>query len=111
MEKSLELQEQLRRICDRVFPDEIKSGKLPPPSKKQEIILRQVMLLSFCDSIARKVLPGSLPSTSKEAMSRRKRLTAFESCDPNVPGLLYIHPQSTLYAKVDASSLSEFSVE
>lgn len=65
---------------------------LRPPSSSEELTLRQVMLTAYCDCIARRV-PAGLVKTG----SRRRRLTAYRSCDPLVPDLLYIHPNSSIY--------------
>ena len=118
--KAMELQQQLIKICSSVFNepkecmnDDNTTGKprvalIPgcPPSKREEIGLRQILMTGYCDCIAKKVPPNSgvFNASGRHVdvvkMSRRKRMTAYMSCDGNVEEPIYIHPQSALYQKV-----------
>lgn len=81
-----------------------------PPSKHEEVGLRQVLMTGFCDSIARKAPIGYIANlvksqldssnTNNIQLSRRKKLTAYLSCNPSIQEPLYIHPHSNLYPKV-----------
>ena len=79
---------------------------LAPPSEQQEQALRQLVLCGFCDSVARRVPLGVV----KEG-SRRRRLTAFFSCNPALQTqLLYLHPAGSLYRTDPTAPLPEFVV-
>lgn len=111
--KATDLQQQLNKLCSAVFSSNNSKTKsqselstvIEPPTKQEEIALRQILLTGFCDCIAKKIPPGSsilnaYLSNSHGKLSRRKRMTAYMSCDPNVTEPIYIHPLSSLYQKV-----------
>lgn len=85
---------------------------LPPPTLAQQVLLRQLLLTGFGDCIARHVPYNSHPELrSASNLSRRKRYTAYLSCNPQVHGFLYIHPSSCLYPNDPASNdLPEYIV-
>lgn len=77
-----------------------------PPTAAHEVALRQLVLSGFCDSIARKVPLGTIKSGP-----RRRRLTAYYSCNPalhEVP--LYMHPTSNLFERDPTAILPEYIV-
>jgi len=77
-----------------------------PPTAAHEVALRQLVLSGFCDSIARKVPLGTIKSGP-----RRRRLTAYYSCNPalhEVP--LYMHPTSNLFERDPTAVLPEYIV-
>jgi ATP-dependent RNA helicase DHX37/DHR1 len=77
----------------------------PPPSDAQTAALRQVMLIGLVDCVAKKVPAGVI----KEG-SRRKRLTAYQSCRDALgqEGNLYIHPNSACYNGDPTAPLPEY---
>ena len=105
LERASELRQQLSRSCVRALNEEegsgtsndaekgavllLARGAASPPSRKEELALRQVLLTGFVDCIARRVPAGVIQSGS-----RRKKTTAYYSCDPAVTEPLYIHTQS-----------------
>lgn len=132
LERSLELTRQLNEIYDSVFelnnvempPDKNSGGKrsrvdedgsfsssnqnffiseLKPPTVDQESTLRQIMFTGLTDCIARRARVGIITTGS-----RRKRLTAYFSCNPAVTVPLYIHPESCLFKKDPMADLPEF---
>ena len=111
IEKIRDLRRQLAIVCKAQFElsdDEstnLISDELPPPSAAEEIALRQILMTGFCDSIARRAPAGSIPIGT-----RRKRLTAYFSCDPSIKVPLYIHPESSLYNTDPTASLPEYLV-
>ena len=119
LQRSLDLQGQLARTCAQIFSlvsdDHVgqlslsdKEDKhtramqwtmqlleqgIAPPSKQQEMALRQVLLTGHGDCVARRAPLGTIKTGS-----RRRRLTAYLSSDPALTQEpLYIHPQSVMY--------------
>jgi len=80
-------------------------ARLPPPTASEEAALRQLLVMGFCDHIAKKVPVGMI-----QQGSRRKRLTAYISANPAVAGALYMHPQSALYSSDPTAQLPEYVV-
>jgi ATP-dependent RNA helicase DHX37/DHR1 len=118
IQRSFDLRNQLSRIFSRVFEQDMKPNDhnsinnsidesswsfLSPPSDTEEIALRQIIVAGYCDNIARKA-----PYDLIKVGSRRKRFTAYVSCDPNITGPIYIHPDSTLYHKDPTAVLPEY---
>jgi hypothetical protein len=66
------------------------------------------MLTGFGDSVARRVPTGS--SIFTEQCSKRKKLTAYLSCDPAITAPLFIHPHSALFQKDPMAPLPEFVI-
>lgn len=66
------------------------------------------MLTGYGDSIARRVPTGS--SIFSAECSKRKKLTAYLSCDPAIASPLFIHPHSTLFRKDPMAPLPEFVI-
>ena len=100
MTKANELELQLKKVCQSVFSINNQIEILKPPSKVEEIGLRQILLTGFNDCIARKAPIGLIQPKKGEKLSRRKKLTAYLSCDPNITEPLYIHPHSSIYSSV-----------
>ena len=104
-------------------------------------LLRQVLLAGFCDCIAKRVPletiksmsdssnnaasindsnssnssgnPRGNASSNSGVMSRRRKMTAYMSCNGAVDQLLYLHPHSSLYENdvvLAASVLPEYVV-
>ena len=112
LQRSLDLQGQLARTSAQIFSsasDDHSSSQqslsaiewtaqlleqgIAPPSKQQEMALRQVLLTGHGDCVARRAPLGAIKSGS-----RRRRLTAYLSSDPALTQEpLYIHPQSVMY--------------
>ena len=109
LERALDLQGQLARICAQIFLDassEAEQGEraahfsaqllehgAAPPSKDQEVALRQVLLTGHGDCVARRAPLGTVKTGS-----RHRRLTAYLSSDPALSQeALYIHPNSVMY--------------
>lgn len=66
------------------------------------------MLTGFGDSIARRVPTGSSIFTAE--CSKRKKLTAYLSCDPAITAPIFIHSHSTLYQKDPMAPLPEYVI-
>lgn len=66
------------------------------------------MLTGFGDSIARRVPAGS--SIFPAEFSKRKKLTAYLSCDPTITTPLFIHPHSALFQKDPLAPLPEYVI-
>ena len=85
----VDLSQQLKMICrthlkpienallDGNETDELMM-QLPPPTEVEETALRQILMTGFCDSIAKKLPVGIITEGS-----RRRKLTAYISCDPS----------------------------
>mmetsp|Transcript_9781 Transcript_9781/g.16244 ORF Transcript_9781/g.16244 Transcript_9781/m.16244 type:complete len:1252 (+) Transcript_9781:458-4213(+) len=104
---------QLCQLCQvhlNLFPVGLSTDfeALPPPTTQQETALRQILLTGYGDSVARRVPTGSTLFTTE--CSKRKKLTAYLSCDAAIDSPLYIHPQSALYRKDPVAPLPEFVV-
>lgn len=114
--RTLELREQLQGICESVFAKEsVVDCSMPtsPPDAGQEIVLRQIITTGYCDCVARRVSAAVVVQRMKGTggnISRRKRLTAYLSCNPAVGDLLYLHPQSNLFRADPTAPLPEFVV-
>ena len=80
-------------------------ASLPPPTLADEVALSQLLVLGFCDHVAKKVPVGVL-----QHGTRRQRLTAYQSANPAVLDLLYIHPQSALYSSDPTAQLPEYII-
>lgn len=76
---------------------------MAPASAEEEAALRQIMLSGYCDCIARKATLDMI-----KVGGRRKRLTAYISCDSSVSEPLYLHPASALYRKDPSAQLPEY---
>ena len=111
LEKVRDLRRQLAVVCKIQFAlddDEaavLIDDKLKPPSTSIEIALRQILMTGFCDSIARRAPVGSIVIGS-----RRRRLTAYFSCDATVKMPLYTHPESSLYNTDPTATLPEYII-
>ena len=119
LQRSLDLQGQLARTCAQIFSSlsddrvgqqslrgeedkhtramkwtaQLLEQGIAPPSKQQEMALRQVLLTGHGDCVARRAPLGAIKTGS-----RRHRLTAYLSSDPALTQEpLYIHPQSVMY--------------
>ena len=120
LQRSLDLREQMNKINHNVFIGRHNTNnnhdtnnntsqystswsQLSPPSIEEEILLRQILLSGFPDCVARRA-PYDLIKTG----SRRKRLTAYISCDPHITVPIYIHPHSCLYNKDPTANLPEY---
>eukprot|EP01035_Chromulina_nebulosa_P019781 gene19781-25721_t len=102
--------DSLARLKALSFDNKL-SAEFNPPSKIESIGLRQVLLSGFCDCIAKRLPVGSIEIHNNDKhISRRKRLTAYISCDPNIVEPLYIHPHSALYPKDPTSELPEYVI-
>lgn len=114
LNRSIDLREQLSRSTINAFLGHQHDSKnnsfdcwssLSPPNAEEEVFLRQVVMTGFPDNIAKKA-----PYDLIKVGTRRKRLTAYISCDPSIPGPIYIHPSSALYRKDPSSNLPEYIV-
>jgi hypothetical protein len=117
--RSLELCNQLKRVLVRVLNnsstniavttqsvcDEGPWNVLEPPRADEAVKLRQIMTSAYIDCIARKAPLGTVKTGS-----RRRRLTAYISCDGSISEPIYIHPHSNLYQKDPSASHPEFVV-
>jgi ATP-dependent RNA helicase DHX37/DHR1 len=112
LQKSYELREQLVQICSRIFfnkDDDMNEINRQltissnVPTSDEETALKQVLITGSCDSIARRAAPGII-----RVGSRRMRLTAYFSCNPNIVEPLYIHPHSSVFKKDPAALLPEY---
>lgn len=74
-----------------------------PPSVAAENALLQLLLSGHGDHIARKAPLGSFTTGS-----RRQRLTAYLSSNPEVHDPVYIHPHSCLYNTDPTATLPEY---
>jgi hypothetical protein len=85
----VDLSQQLKMICrthlnpiENVLDENKNEAKefvhLPPPTEVEETALRQILMTGFCDSIAKKLPVGIITEGS-----RRRKLTAYISCDPS----------------------------
>jgi hypothetical protein len=72
------------------------------------LALRQILLTGYGDSVARRVPTGS--NLFSAECSKRKKLTAYLSCDPSITAPLFIHPHSALFRKDPTAPLPEFLV-
>ena len=78
-------------------------ARSPPPTEKQISALRQTLLVGLVDGVAKKVAPGAITEGS-----RRRRLTAYQSCHENITDYLYIHPSSACYQADPSAPLPEY---
>jgi ATP-dependent RNA helicase DHX37/DHR1 len=104
LNRSMDLRKQIQRIAVDVFRDlsiDNAWSFSSPPTAEEDVILRQIMITGYADCIARRAPAGVV----KEG-SRRRRLTAYISCDSQVSTYLYIHPHSALYNKDPTGDLS-----
>ena len=115
LQRSFDLRQQISKVLAKTLPpDRTPSSPgagssqpeewwaLAPPTAEEEAALRQILLSGYCDCIARKA-PFDLVKTG----SRRKRMTAYISCDSSITEPLYLHPGSTLYRKDPTAPLPE----
>lgn len=128
LHRASDLRTQLVRIVETVFQNEVEHAaeaaanneleqvKPPeptgvdwaseaPPSSAEEQQLRQTLVTAYSDCIAKRAPPGLIKTGS-----RRRRLTAYLSCDPAISEALYIHPHSALYSKDPTAELPEYVV-
>lgn len=114
LQRIVELREQLQDICASVLfpPGAATVNKtllnIPdaPPMAAQELALRQLMLASSADCVARRVPLGVIKTGP-----RRRRLCAYYSSHPSLLDVpLYIHPGSNLYNSDPTASLPEYIV-
>lgn len=119
VERSLDLKEQLQKIVVEKSHFELfhqveipvssnkqsRWSRMDPPTTTEEQIMRQLVLSGYSDCIARRAPLG----TVKEG-SRRKRFTAYLSCNPSIGEPLYLHPHSSLFQRDPSADLPEFVV-
>jgi hypothetical protein len=115
--RSLELCTQLKRVLARLLGSDnnvasdtpaVEYGPwsvLEPPRDEEVVKLRQIMMSSYVDCIARKAPIGTVKTGS-----RRRRLTAYLSCDPSITEPIYIHPHSNLYKKDPTATHPEYVI-
>ena len=106
IQRMAELRLQLVQSCQKILFQGVYStsvdslmGPVRPPSIEEEQALKQLLITGFCDNIAKKVPIGVIKDGN-----RKKRMTAYFSCNPAITEPLYIHPQSALH-KHDPSAL------
>ncbi len=109
MQRCNDLRKQLETIYQRTFGHSAAGDSrvlLPVPTASEETALRQVMLTGQLDCIARRVSLTAMNERGNSGkLTRRKRLTAYLSCDPGVAALLYLHPHSCLHRKDPTAAL------
>ena len=112
IQRMADLRLQLIQSCQKIlFPSATSSsidslaGPVRPPSVEEEQALKQLLVTGFCDNIAKKVPIGII----KEG-NRKKRMTAYFSCNAAITEPLYIHPQSALYQHDPSAALPEYVV-
>lgn len=115
LQRSFDLRQQIAKVLAKSLPGNSTGDSnseasavnswwaLSPVTVEEESALRQIMLSGYCDCIAKKA-PIDLIKTG----SRRKRMTAYVSCDSSIVEPLYLHPGSTLYRKDPAAPLPEY---
>lgn len=124
LSKVLQLRHQLQQLSlsaqhgkvdfERVSTATIDAARIPPPSMEQETALRQIILSGYCDSIAKRVsittFKGYFESIGidMKTLSRRKRLTAYATCNPSIKEPIFIHPSSSLYRSDPTAALPEY---
>ncbi|RYH29864.1 DEAD/DEAH box helicase [archaeon] len=125
IQRVLDLRSQLQSIsCKALQPylstglDQLRSAinpSLSPPSTLEEMVLRQLLLTGYADCIARKAPVSVVQDMFKnkpegQNLNRRKKYSAYLSCNPAITQPLYLHPQSTLYPADPTQVLPEFIV-
>lgn len=143
LKRILDLRHQLQVIVESMLPkisffkdlssENFQSFKFPspqsPPSHKEELLIRQLLLSGYSDQIAKKLPVGLLRTGNK-----RKRFTAYITCNPmfytkemllnqsqdrfsskkvdnntnNSMVPLYIHPSSNLFPNNPLQHLPEY---
>ena len=88
---------------DRAIRRALAVASLPPPTDGHVHALRQLLLIGLVDQVARKVPPGTITEGS-----RRRRLTAYQSCNESLSEYLYLHPSSACHNPDPAAALPEF---
>ena len=99
------LRQQLTRQLLREQDVVLGSSAGRPPTPQQEKALLQLLLSGHGDCVARRAPLGAITTGS-----RRQRLTAYLSSNPEVHEPLYIHPHSTLYNTDPTAQLPEYVV-
>jgi hypothetical protein len=101
LSRAYDLFKQICHISTKVFQLSTQKEKFLPPKEDEEILLQKILLSSFCDQVSMKIPANhAMLNQNNEAMavsSRRKRFTAYQSCNPNISEPVYIHPKSALY--------------
>lgn len=110
LQRCLDLRQQISRVLTKssVTGEDSELAinswwSLSPITDEEDVALRQIMLSGYPDSIAKKA-----PFDLIKSGSRRKRLTAYISCDASINEPLYIHPSSSMYRKDPSAPLPEY---